>query len=171
MTNLVDQYHNYKFLPNLGYNIVSSKGSRVYPCSNLVTNLNECCKNHFRFEAYIDSDKELKNPIFVTKNRDKILGKTAKILNGYIIFIPSIYYPDSYSKDDEWTEEALKWGKRFKQVLVEIRKSLKNHVETTPQPEWVHNSVYNISEARITKEYIAENQKNIVLLQEKKLQS
>src|SRR5690606_24294202 len=123
VTNIVDSFHNYKFLPSFGFDIIASKGSKIFAYSSFVSNLYECCKDYFSFESYISAKEEIKNPLFATKNKDKIVGHALKVTNGHLIFIPAIELPDSFYKEDEgWTKEAYTWGKRFKQVLAEIRK-------------------------------------------------
>lgn len=166
VTNIVEAYHNYKFLPNFAFEIVASSGSKIYSYSSLVTNLYECCKEYFAFEAYIKVKEESKNLLFATKSKDKILGRAIKATNGYLIFIPAINLPDSFYKADaDYTKDAYAWGKRFKQVLAEIRKSLKTKVETTPHPEWSHNEKFNLSNAIKTKRTIVKTQKKLLELQ------
>ncbi|MBD2755790.1 hypothetical protein [Spirosoma validum] len=166
VTDIVDSYHNYKFLPSLGFNIVASTGSKIFIYSNLVRNLYECCKDYFEFQAYINSKEEIKYTLFSTKSKDKILGLSTEITNGHLIFIPAINLPDSFSKEDnEWTDEAYIWGKRFKQVLSEISKSLKTTKERTPQPEWSHNEDFNLLGSISTKQLIIESRERLLELE------
>ena len=174
VTNIVDLYHNYKFIPSPGIDIVASGGSKIFPYSNLVSSLYDCCKDYFSFEAYINTKEEVKNPLFGTKSRDKVTGHALKIKNGYLIFIPAIKLPNSFYKAEDdgdelenWTKEAFKWGKRFKQVLAEIRKALKSINEKTPLPEWSHNEIFNLSDAIKTKQLILQNQNKLNEIQGK----
>src|SRR5690606_5858471 len=103
---------------------------------------------YFSFESYISAKEEIKNPLFGTKSKDKIVGRALRVTNGYLIFIPAIELPYSFYKaDEDWTKEAYTWGKRFKQVLAEIRKSLIATTEKTPPPDWTHNEIFNLSDA------------------------
>ncbi|MCB0535386.1 MAG: hypothetical protein KDD14_24475, partial [Saprospiraceae bacterium] len=86
VTDIVESYHNYKFLPNFSFEIVASSGSKIYPCLSLVTNLYECCKEHFELEAYIKTKEENASPLNKKKNKDKNLGLALKVLNGHLIF-------------------------------------------------------------------------------------
>jgi len=166
VTNLVDDYDNYKFLSPIHYSINNAKGSKIFPYSPLVKNLYECCKDCFEFQAYIQSNNEIKNFLFATKNKDKILGAELKVSNGNIVFIPAMSYPLEFTdKDGEWSPDAVTFGKRLKACLIEISNSLTKNNETTPTPDWANTQSYLLKDSQATKAKIENLKENIVSVQ------
>ncbi|SEW27331.1 hypothetical protein [Chitinophaga arvensicola] len=164
--NTVDLCHNYQFLPSSNFSLISATGKAIYPYSEIVTNLFKHCKDLFKYEIYIKSQEHIKAPLFATKSKDKILGHTIKIGKGNLVLIPSIFFPDDfYDNDEDWTKEALIWGKRFKQILAEISKSLKSEKKKTPTPDWTFNETYYLTNVTSTKNAILKNEEKIFKIQ------
>lgn len=158
--------HNYKFLPVSNFNFTSVTGKAIFPSSEIVVNLFKHCKNLLKYEISITPNENAKAPLFTTKSKDKILGHTVKIGKGNLVLIPSITFPDEfYDNDDEWTAEAIIWGRRFTQILAEISKAMKSDREKTPTPAWVFNETFNLIEATATKNLILKNEEKLLKIQ------
>jgi hypothetical protein len=166
VTNIVEPSHNYKFLPIPKLKVHNSKGSQIFLTSPILNNLFEFCKQYFTCEAYITLDDVSQQPLFTTKDKDRILGLILKIFNGHIVFIPSIKIPDNFTtQSGNWTKEALTWGDRFKGSLVDIHKQLNYSPEKSIAPEWVSEKAYELMESEKTKILINENHQKITELQ------
>ena len=167
-TNHVTPYTNYKFLPFSSIEYFSASGKSVYPNTALVADLYKNCKELFSFEAYIKSDK-IKNATFTTKNKDRILGASLRIKNGFLIFIPNISFDlPSFTKTNiktdktSWSAEAIKSGKKFLNSLIEIDKTIRKSDDKTPKPTWLQDNVFNLKAAEKTEELINKNKAEIL---------
>lgn len=123
-------------------------------------------KSYINYEAYKEDDKS--TVLFTTRNKDKILGSYAKVLNGYMIFIPymdfyvkSLIQENKEPKKDEWNTKAIQIGKRFIKSVIDIDKAIREDIEKTPKPEWADNEDFNLKEAEFTKKQIESNEKKI----------
>lgn len=167
VTNHVAPFSNYNFFPFKEITFHSASGKSVYPNDSIVADLHKNFKDLFTFETYIKSDK-INLPTFTTKNKDRILGASLKLGNGFVVLIPNITFEiDSFvkynSKTDKstWTSEALKKGTIFINCLAEIDKTIRKSEEKTPKPSWVNNIDYNLSEAIKTEQLIKKKKDEI----------
>ncbi|MBS1600891.1 MAG: hypothetical protein JST75_21905 [Bacteroidetes bacterium] len=171
VNNVVEPCDNYKFLEIPKFNIFNATGSKIFPVSQLIKPLFECCQEYFNFEAYIETEINEKNLLLATKNKDKLLGVSLKRSNGHIVFIPAIDYPQSFTnREGEWSEEAIKFGKRLKACLVQLSDSLKEAFEKLPPPEWASYSLYDLASSENTKQLIKQNNEKLSAINQENLE-
>lgn len=147
VTNIVAPYNNYEFLPVDISNLIPKEGTELKFGNNPIfsTFWNEFNKQ-IRYESYIDG--KIESPLFFTKTGNKPVGGLFRVGKGSLVLLPPIRYPEKFTKYEKkeayWTNEAVKFGKRLVQVLVDIDNTLRGAVETTPPPEWVKQKEYRI---------------------------
>ncbi len=149
VSDLIDPWDNYKFFTIPGIEVNNASGSNIYVSSPIVKNLHDCCNGIFQFQSYIKANEEIKSQqLFTTKNKDKTLGILFKHLNGHVLFIPAIRFPNNFTTPNgNWTDKALIYGKNLKRSLVEIADYLKVDSSKTPNPDWVNNTHFQINKS------------------------
>lgn len=160
-TDIVNPYSNYEFLPISNISIKNSAGSKIFSRDNIAKNLYENFKDLFESESYIDVPMPSSRILFSSKNQDKTLGLSVNISGGFIVFLPYISFYDFQDENGEWTEEALKLGKKFKANLIEISKQLTSDVQKTVPPEWVISSAFELEGEKRVKGLIDTAQRKI----------
>ena len=160
-TNInVSIYDNYQFLPIVGLpKIISKSGKEIKPIGNPLFSLfwSEL-KTYLKYESYIDG--KIDEPLFVTATGQKPIGGIFKIGSGHLVLLPPIRYDNEKftrydeKKDEEyWTKDAIKFGKRLIQILIDIDKNLQGEAEKTPPPKWIEEREYKLeSENKIENE-------------------
>lgn len=163
----IEPYTNYNCLP-FKFEFTTITGKQVYPNHSLVNNFYKDFKNLLEFRTYISSG-DLSKSLFTTKNKDRVLGLSVKIGNGYAVFLPYLNFnkPDLVNYDETtdeqtWTNKALKIGKQLITDLVEIDKAIRKDDNKTPTPNWVNSSEFTLKDADETKVKIEVNKKKIV---------
>jgi len=115
------------------------------------------------YESYIDGQIDI--PLCLTKTGDKPIGGIFKVEAGNLVVLPAIQYPDRFTrttKDGEaWTQEAIKFGNRFIQLIVDIDSSLKRESTITPPPAWMYNNKYQTAREISLSTQISQIDKNI----------
>jgi hypothetical protein len=178
-TNHVTPYSNYNYLPFSSFEFHSASGKTVYPNSNLVSDLYKNCKDYFSFETYIKSDR-ITDSAFTTKNKDRTLGASIKIKNGFAIFLPILNFNSpkltKYNEKTDkttWSAEGLKIGKIFLNSLVQIDKVVRQEQDKTPKPNWLNDAPFVLKASKITeakinkiKEEVLKKQKEIAKLEQ-----
>lgn len=117
-------------------------------------------------------------PVYLTKNRAKLVGGYRKIGKGYVVLLPSIYYDEeefitTNKKGEEiWTKDALNFGEALVGFLKNIKKRLISEDSTTPSPEWANDTNYQTNTEKETISKVKKNNEKIKKLQSsnKKLQ-
>lgn len=154
ITNHVSLINNYNFLP-LDITYRKSKGIKIAPKSNIIKDLHNNLKDILTYEMYIECDK-LQDVYFTTKNGDKTLGGILSIGNGNVVFLPKINFESSefYEDEDEgtWSKKALQKGISFKNCIAALDKAIRNDVEKSVKPDWVHKSGFNLKSAEVIKQ-------------------
>jgi hypothetical protein len=147
ITNIVTSYNNYEFLP-IDIPELTPKGGKELRFNNnpiFSTFWNEF-NEYIVYESYINGKIEL--PLFFTKTGNKPVGGLFHVGKGNLVLLPPIRYPEKFTKYEKeeayWTDEAVKFGKRLIQVLIDIDSALRGAVETTPPPDWVSKKEYKI---------------------------
>jgi hypothetical protein len=125
------------------------------------------------FEVYLENKKCL-DPIFSTKNKDRLLGANCKMLNGHLICVPKINLNvkgftefDTKTGDSYWTEDANKKGRILLNCLSEIDNFLRKDKKKTPLPTWAVSKIFSLRDAEQTRQAIAKNDDEIKKLQGK----
>lgn len=174
VTNIVKSYNNYEFFPIKLPQFVSKSGNELIFTNNTIfaSFWNET-KQYLCYESYLDGN--IDNPLFLTKTGRKPVGGIFKMGKGHLILLPPVRYPETqFTKYDtkkhqrHWTEEALQFGERLIQIFVDLDNSLRGLSESTPPPEWVGDSNYEIDKVENIKRSISDNTKRIDALVGKK---
>lgn len=158
VTNIVELFNNYKYLP-IDIKVYSSSGKKVVVKSDLVKNYYKCFENELNFEAYINSE-EINNLLFTSKAGDKILGANLKVLNGHVVILPYLDCDEKHYYDykkEEWNKEGIAFGKKLINCLIEIDKRLSKKSNKTPKPEWIHQPKFELKESVKTLKLINDN--------------
>lgn len=155
-TNIVSPYDNYRFLPVKIPSLTPKEGTELkFNNNSLFTTFWTEFKDYIKYESYIDG--KIETPLFFTKTGNKPVGGLFRLGKGNLVLLPPIRYPEKFTKEEKgkayWTDEAVKFGNRLIQVLVDIDNALRGAVETTPPPEWVRKKEYQLrSEDGLRKE-------------------
>lgn len=167
VTNLVTSLSNYDFLPFSGIEFNTASGKTIVPNGPIMADLYKNFKDHFCFEVYLGGPP-ISNSTFTTKNRDRVLGSTLKIKNGYVIFVPYLNLNisdfsdyDEKTDDEYWNNKGIKAGKIFINNLVAIDTALRNIQEKTPKPDWTNSDKYKLTSSEKTFDLIQKNNKEI----------
>jgi len=166
ITNIVTPYNNYEFLPIDIPRLVPKEGKELIFDNNPIFSAfwNEF-KKYIVYESYIDG--KIEAPLFFTKTGNKPVGGLFRVGKGNLVLLPPIRYPEKFTRYDEekdeayWTEEAVKFGKRLIQVLIDIDRALRGSIETTPPPDWVHRKDYMLKDEVELKKRISSTSKKI----------
>lgn len=117
---------------------------------------------HVQYKVSFRHDDAI-TPVYLTRDRAKLVGGYKKIGKGYIVLLPSIYYDEdefvtTNKKGEEvWTKDALKFGETLVDFLESIKRGLISEDNTTPPPRWANSIKY---QTNIEKEAISEVEGN-----------
>lgn len=167
VTNLVDSYCNYSFLPFNPINFVEIEDAVGYPCSPIVTNIVKNFKDDLSFEVYLEKVEGHK-VLFTSKNREKNFSCFFKYLNGYVVFLPCIYIDSGNfynEKTKKFNKAGIELSKRYISNILEIESIIRNESISTPKPDWLSKKEFEIPIAEKTKELIEINKRKIETIQ------
>lgn len=144
--------NNYNFIP-FQIGLKPSNGKVIIGLESEYKSLINVCEGYMTYNNSIDGvDSQIENveEIFITQNKDKVLGVKGKFINGYIVFIPKIdfslfseYKPDIHLP--QWTDSGIVKGKAFLKSLIQIDRNLhKINKDKTITPDWVQNAKFDI---------------------------
>jgi len=167
LTLYVTPYDNYQFFPIDLPPLISKGGSKLlFNNDQTFSTFWKEFNNFLKYESYIDG--KIENPLFFTKTANKPVGGIFRVGKGHLVLLPPLRYPeDKFTKYDEkkeeefWTNEAVKFGKRLVQVLVDIDKALRSLVEVTPPPQWALAKEFEIPEVNRIRKKISSITKKI----------
>ncbi|MDD5555133.1 MAG: hypothetical protein PHO19_00455 [Candidatus Pacebacteria bacterium] len=147
VTNLVSSYNNYEFLPVDIPGLIPKEGTELkFNNNGIFTTFWSEFKERIKYESYIDG--KIETPLFFTKTGNKPVGGLFRVGKGNLVLLPPVRYPEKFTKYEKeesfWTDEAVKFGKRLIQVLVDIDNALRGSVETSPPPDWVAQKEYRL---------------------------
>ncbi len=150
---------NYDIIPS-NFSYINTKGNVLVPKSQIVAKLHSVFKEAMEYNVQMNG---VTNPIFVTRDGNKVLGTIQSLGNGYIVYIPHINFLACYGEDfepddDEYSEIELKTGHKLLTCLNDIYDTLVSSAASLP--EWLTSEEY------FTKNYI-DIQNNIVSIDEK----
>ena len=153
VSNIVEYVDNYKFLP-FNISVYPSEGRIISPTTELVNNFYSENKDFLRYEAYV-TGIDL-NPLFLSKNKDKILGCHLKVINGDVIILPilEIAYENFAKQNGDWNVKGLKYGESLKTLLQDLNNNIKSKINKTPPPVWTESNEFEIKEAEDIKKKI-----------------
>ncbi len=156
-TIMVTNYDNYKCIP-FKLQPVKTKGSAMKLCpkrGEILASYWKEFESYSHYKVVLNSDNIPSS--ILTKSGDKPVGAIYKSKESYgaLILLPDIdFYDKSFlkvSEEYDWNKEAFSFASRLLKSILAIDKSLKNIGETTPEPSWVKNSKYELSEEKILK--------------------
>ncbi|MGY4537498.1 hypothetical protein ACVW0P_001917 [Mucilaginibacter sp. UYNi724] len=162
----IEPFSNYKFLPfdDIKFKFVS--GEYILPNSFLVNEFYSLFKEYMSFEAYFAKSPD--NPLFFTKNKDRVLGAKISSQKGDTIYLPNInFHVNKLLKHNEktgrssWNSMASKVGLSFVSNLIEIENTINKTELKTPKPNWLNTPQYELVEATKTITTIDLNLKKI----------
>lgn len=163
---------NYQALPLKLPSIIPKGGTQlVFANVPLFARFWREFKDYLSYECYFDGS--IGQPLFFTRTGSKIVGSIIKSNQGNIVLLPPIRYPRNKfitrkGSTPAWTKEALAFGERLFEVLIDIDSALRGERETTPPPDWAQSPAYQTqSEKSLIKE-IAESSAQIETLMEQK---
>ncbi len=157
---------NYDIIPS-DYNYINTKGSVLVPKSPIVTKLYSTFKDVMQYDVQIQGAKE---PTFVTRDGNKVLGAIQALGKGYIVYLPHINLLERYGEDfepdeEEYSEIELKTGHMLLTCLKDIYNALLSFESTAP--EWLNEQHFTRTYADIQSK-IDSVQKQIQELNEQK---
>jgi hypothetical protein len=173
----VSQFNNYAFLPVKFEKTVSSSGKGIKFAKDVkfLTSYWKEYEASSSYEVILEGGFESKSVILVTRTGSKAVGLHLTNGKGNMILLPDLSYPDegfiSSKEDDEgeiieeWTPEAIKYGKAFLSHVAEIDKSLQTDHDLTPAPQWTKSNAY-----RLPRELDAEKEIQAISIQIEKLE-
>lgn len=167
VTNMVDLFNNYKFLP-FELKINNAKGKKMVTQNDLIKPFFKAFEKELSFEAYIEPNEKY-SELIKTKSLDKLLSVQFTELKGNVIVLPFLETDNSefYDKKENWNENGIKFGKKIIHTIIEIDKILSSSIEKTPKPEWINLDKFKIKAAESTKILIKENLEVIKKLENK----
>lgn len=148
-THLVAPYTNYQFMPKFdGIEFNIAHGDKVISEDSIFIGFLNDFQEFICYETYINTKLNFIAK-FTTKSKDKLLGGLLNFSGGNIVFLPNLNLNNSKLKTSEgkWTKEAKILSKKLYHHLLEIDKSLNNHNEITPRPEWIKQKDYALKKS------------------------
>ena len=167
VVNIVSEVDNYKFIP-FTLSVYPAEGNKIVPVNSMVFDFYEKNKSILRYEAYINGDNF--QPLFISKNKDKILGCHLNVLNGDVIVLPQIDIDYEYfeKQNGDWNVKGLRFGQNLKEQIIELTRSIKADTQKTPTPKWAESNKYELKSALEIKENISKLNKEILKLSDEK---
>jgi len=158
--------HNYKFLPfDIGV-ITSANGKHILSSGNsLFQPIFEQFKDNWEYRVYLDNLPQC-TTIFTGKDKSKALGAIFKKGAGNFVVLPYLEYDyDKFTEFKEnkkyWTEDAIKFGGKLLQRLLEIDIGFTQETTTTPEPDWVKTTKYQSRKEKKLLNEISKREKQI----------
>lgn len=150
-TRIVTGYDNYRSLP-LKINLINSQGIEI----KLSAKNSEFISSYWEEFSGLSSYKVLIEgegiPCLLTKHGDKAVGiiKYHQNSSGALLCLPDIdfYSPEFFDEEDEWTSEANEFAYKFIREIVSVDKLIHTTGERTPEPNWVKDRKYELTQER-----------------------
>lgn len=141
---------NYDFLPiNIGTMTSASGSHLIFSGNQTLSDFNRKFKDYLKYETYLENSE---NAVITYhgKDKSKILGAIFKVKSGHLVIMPQLQYDyHSFVELDEetdkkfWTEEAIKFGHKLSETLINIDEQLSSSLEKTPPPKWSLDKKYS----------------------------
>lgn len=155
--NIINERSNYDLISKSDI-IVNSEGD-IIRCNNKIFSdfFNEF-KSWLFYRVYLKSESIEQG--FTTKHGDRIIGGIENAGNGKIVYLPMLDFEvEEFIEEDEkgkgiWNKEAIKYGKRFIQNLINIEKQILGKTTKSVQPEWLDNEKFQLNKVQKLREGI-----------------
>lgn len=148
--NLIE-INSYKMLPLNFKDIKIAKGKNIKFTqeANFLKSYYELVKDFTEYQLYFEHEKA--KPLILTKTGDKKVGAMMRNDNGgTILLLPHFNLPKDFTglntdgKTQIWNQKAIQFGQSLLTQIVSIEKALKSSVDTTPPPEWLGESQFQL---------------------------
>lgn len=150
VTLILETLSNYSALPfDLG-TVVPKGGTEI----RVATDLKEVAPYWSEFGGRSPYKVYLKqprgNPFLTAKTADAIVGLIVKTGKGTAILVPAVEYDeDEFTRTNKkgealWTREAVVFGTRLFNALLELDRAFRAEADITPAPEWVFRPEFTI---------------------------
>jgi hypothetical protein len=141
-TNIVALFDNFQCLPLDLPSVVAKTGTTILFKGNATfSSLWKAFEDFFEYECYFE--KPIGEVLFTTKTGSKTVGALIRSdAGGAIVLLPNIIYDEeafttkNKKGEDLWTKDALAFGNRLIQHLVDIDNALRSEVQKSPPPDW-----------------------------------
>jgi len=168
---------NYDFLPVSIGTLVSASGKHIkFSGNSIFSDFYKKFKNSLEYQLYVEGVDNAQ-AIFTGKDKSKILGAIYKIGNGNIVTLPYLKYDNNkFTKYDEkkdesyWTDEAMKFGNKFIDCLLNIDQQLTKKSEKTPTPNWANRKEFTTKKALLIEKIIQKNEEEIKKIKSKNIE-
>jgi hypothetical protein len=180
VTRMVDESHNYTFLPISMGAIVAARGDvikKVQDIGFLAPYWNEFGSDS-HYELYFNG--EVSKPLLTAGGNDRIVGALIRIKDcpGNLVLLPSLKRTDeeftTYDekrKESVWSREGRTFGKRLAAALLDLDSQLRKEAGATPEPKWAQGTDYRLSTEETELQQIAVYDVEIQALQEKRAEA
>jgi hypothetical protein len=162
VTDIVELYSNYRFLPFNEIKITHSVGNSIYCKDKGFQNFFNAFKENLVAENYIEADHE-KQVVFCTKKGERTLGCVLKGKNdGMLVLLPNIVPLRGENKKEpknqkKWTKEAITFGNKLRFYLLDLDKAVRQTNEEITAPDWIAKEQYALENSRKTLHLIEDN--------------
>ena len=166
-------YNNFHFLPISTPPIIPKKGAEInFSGNSLFVMFWSEFEKHIKYKCYLD--EKINTPLFFTKTGKKPVGGLFRQGKGNLVLLPPIRYSEEefteYNDEGDkiWTEEAMGFGNRLVEILLDIDNALRSSTEASPLPGWTKERQYRLSsETELTEKINTISEKAKKLEQEK----
>ena len=151
-TRIVDKYSNYNCIP-IDITPVKTTGSamRLVPRgAEIISSYWKEFEKRSKYKVVLSGENI--PTCITTQNGEKTVAAIyrCKNSNGVLILLPDIdFYDEDFlvEKDEEqvWTKEAEVFSHKMINAVVALDKVLKNEGESTPEPDWAREQVYQLA--------------------------
>lgn len=151
VTNMVAVLDSYLTIPIKFLNKRNAHGKNIKfnQEANFLKSYWDLVKDLTEYQLYFEHEKA--KPLILTKTGDKTVGAMLRNDNGgTILLLPPLNLPKDFTglntdgKTQIWTQKAIQFGKSLLTQIVAIDKALKSSIESTPPPEWLGESRFQL---------------------------
>ena len=147
LTNYVDLFEFYEFLPVTIGEIVSGTGKNV--ANNNKGVLSQYWKDFGSFsyyEAYFNSVFE--GSLIKSKSLNKTIGGIFKVDKGWLVILPPLNLPvRKKSSITNWAGDPYKISRKLLTYFIGIDDNIRAGIQKTPPPEWIKSVEFDIEKA------------------------
>jgi hypothetical protein len=162
VTDIVELYSNYKFLPLDDIKITHSIGSSVFCKNPKFRNFFDAFGENLVAENYIETGLDYEQ-VFCSKKGERTLACVFKGKNdGFLILLPNLIPLKGQSRKEpknqkKWTEQSIVFGKKLKYHLLDLDRVLRSTDERSVPPTWISDDLYELENTRQVRKIIDAN--------------
>jgi hypothetical protein len=149
-TPFVDPHSTYEALPLRLEGVIAAEGKSMKPAKDLgpLSIYWNLCEKYTNYEAYLGNVKE---PLFVTRSGDKVVGSLIRGEKGTMLLLPNLALPQSkFIRETKsrayWNSRAMRFGEQLTVCVVQLDTALRQRKGETPAPGWTLDSKYRLKE-------------------------